>query len=203
MEGGDFGFCEGKRVALDFNQRWVMDQVQLLDKTFHLFLSESDIQARIQALAEELQQAYQGKSILLLGILNGSFLVTADLMRHMPTDTEVAFIRVSSYGDAMESSGQAREVLGLNFSLKDRHVVVVEDIVDTGHTLAFLQGYLQQQQPASLEVLSLLYKPASLVAGSPPDYTGFEIPPEFVVGYGLDYAQHGRGLRSIYRWLGE
>ncbi|MEM7655400.1 MAG: hypoxanthine phosphoribosyltransferase [Bacteroidota bacterium] len=193
----------GKILALWPNHLSAMDRVQLLDKTFHLFLSEVQIQKAIQRLAKELTAAYEGRPMLLLGILNGSFLVTADLMRHLPTETEVTFIRLSSYGNEMESSGKTHEVLGLNFSLEGRHVIVVEDIVDTGHTIAFLDEHLRQQQPASLEVCSLLYKPDNLVAGHPPHYTGFEIPPEFVVGYGLDYAQHGRGLRAIYRWLGE
>ena len=179
-----------------------MKTVQLKDKTFTLFLSEQAIQDRIRGMAEEIVTAYEGKPLLLLSVLNGAFLLTADLMRHLPTDTEVAFIRLSSYGDKMNSSGKTREVLGLNFSLQDRHVLVVEDIVDTGHTVAFLDEYLKAQQPASARLLSLLYKPANLVAGRAPDFTGFVIPPEFVVGYGLDYAQHGRGLRSIYRYEG-
>ena len=175
-----------------------MQQVQLHDKTFSLYISEDQIQARLKALAEELNDEYAGKRLLLVVVLKGAFMVAADLARYLSMQPEISFVRVSSYEDKMASSGKVRSMMGLDEDLTDRHVLIIEDIVDTGYTTTYLLGEFGKQQPASLRLFSLLFKPENLQLGKAPDYSAFVIASDFVVGYGLDYAQLGRELRGIY-----
>ncbi|MDX2249150.1 MAG: hypoxanthine phosphoribosyltransferase [Bacteroidia bacterium] len=176
-----------------------MEDVRIKDKTFTPYIGEADLQHRIKTLARELNEVYLDKHPLLVPVLNGAFLFTADLIREMNTGPEVHFIRVSSYGNEMTSSGNMKVPLGLETEIRGRHVIIVEDIVDSGYTCDYLMDYFQSFEPASVIIITLLYKPASHKGKYKPDYVCFEIPPEFVVGYGLDYAQHGRELRGIYR----
>ena len=176
-----------------------MKQVSLLDKEFELFLPENLIQQKISELGKQISQDYEGKQLLLVAILNGAFLFAADLIRNLNVPTSIQFMQIASYGNEMQSQGKANLILDLSIPVKDKHVLLLEDIVDSGLTSQFLFNHLKKHQPASLKLATLLFKPAAFKAEVKPDYTGFEIPPEFVVGYGMDYAQQGRGLRDIYR----
>lgn len=175
-----------------------MKTVRVRDKDFQLFLTPEQIQSRIDELAAQLNQEYAGKRPILLPVLNGAFLFAADLIRRLDVQPELQFVRVSSYGAAMKSSGTVEMLVGLDIDISDRHVLVVEDIVDTGLTYDYLKQYLHHKQAASVEIVSLLFKSANFKGQNLPRYVGYEIPPAFVVGYGLDYAQSGRELAGIY-----
>lgn len=177
-----------------------MTRIKVHDKYFVPFITETQISEKIAGLASLINRDYEGKNLLVLSVLNGSFIFTADLVRQLTIPAEVQFLRISTYGNTMESSENAREVWGLqNLTLKDRAVLIVEDIIDSGYTLSFLYDVLEKLQPASLTVATLLFKPAAFKGTHRPDYTGFEIPNAFVVGYGMDYAQQGRELKAIYQ----
>ncbi len=176
-----------------------MDKIQIADKEFEIFLENDQICKRTRLMAIQIGVDYEGRCPVFIGVLNGSFIFMADLLKELTIPCEATFIRVSSY-QGTESSGTVREIIGITDNLKDRDVVIVEDIVDTGLTLSYLIGELRQQAPASLAVCSLLLKPAALITKMDTmQYVGFEIPNEFVVGYGLDYNGLGRNLKHIYR----
>lgn len=172
-------------------------EVQLHDRYFELFLDAESIQKRVKALAEQIKQDYAGKPLVLLCVLSGAFRFAADLARYLDNDTEMAFIKVQSY-EGMMSSGLVREQLAATVSLSGKHVVIVEDIVDTGTTIRFLVERLYQKAPASLKIATLLLKPEALKHPVETHYVGFEIPNHFVVGYGLDYEEAGRCLNDLY-----
>jgi hypoxanthine phosphoribosyltransferase len=174
-------------------------RIQIDDKEFDLMLEYDQIKKRIRLLGIQLNLDYEDKVPLFIGVLNGSFLFMADLMKEINLSCEIAFIKVSSYqGDA--STGSIKEVIGLDMDLKDRDIIVVEDIVDTGLTLSHILKILKAKEPASINVCTLLYKPQALKTEIDEiTYVGFEIPTEFVVGYGLDYNGLGRNLKDIYR----
>ncbi|RMG20778.1 MAG: hypoxanthine phosphoribosyltransferase [Bacteroidetes bacterium] len=176
-----------------------MKEIVIKDKRFNLYISPKQIRQRLDDLSHELNKAYHSKNPVLLIVLNGAFIFAADLIRALEVDPQTQFIRISSYEDEMQSSGKVRQVFGQDMPLTGRHVLIVEDIVDTGHTARYLRELLQEQHPASVAMVSLLFKPEAFEGGTPPEYVGFEIPPDFVVGYGLDYAQLGRELQGIYR----
>ncbi|MBN1262271.1 MAG: hypoxanthine phosphoribosyltransferase [Anaerolineae bacterium] len=161
-------------------------------------LSEAQIQARIEELAGEMNALYSDDDApMLVCILKGAFLFLADLVRHLEFRHEVNFMVVSSYGSSTKSSGIVRILLDLESNIKGRHVMIVEDIVDTGHTLDYILRNLSTRHPASLRVATLLNKPSRREVQVPVDFVGFEIPDEFVMGYGLDYAEFYRNLRYI------
>jgi hypoxanthine phosphoribosyltransferase len=172
--------------------------VQIIDKDFELFLSEAEIQSEISKLAVKINKDYAGKNVIFLGILNGAFMFIADLLKGVDLDCEVSFIKVSSY-KGTSTTGNVHELIGLVNSLKDKHVLIVEDIVDTGLTLDKIYSIIDHDEPTSLEVVSLLYKPDSFKGNHPPKYFGFSIPNKFVVGYGLDYLERGRNTSAIYK----
>ena len=176
-----------------------MKKIKLLDKEFELFLPESLIQQKISELGKQISQDYQGKELMLVAILNGAFLFAADLIRNLDIPTSIQFMQVASYGNEMQSQGKTHLILDLGNSARDKHVLLLEDIVDSGLTSQFLFHHLKQHQPASLKLATLLFKPEAFQAEVKPDYMGLEIPSAFVVGYGMDYAQQGRGLRDIYQ----
>lgn len=175
-----------------------MKEIRILDKTFEEYLSEENIQARIADLARQLNRDYAGKDPLIVSVLNGAFLFTADLVRHLDGDPEVQFVRLSSYHGGTQSSGQMRVLLDLSNSPEGRDVLIVEDIVDTGRTLDWLRRDLLHKGAKSVRIASLLFKHEMYSFDSPPEYYCFRIPNAFVVGYGLDYAERGRKLRAIY-----
>lgn len=164
-------------------------------------VSEEALCTRIAEMGTQITADYAGRSLLLVGVLKGAFMFMADMCRAIERPIEVDFMAVSSYGSATKTSGIVRIVKDLDLDLKDRDVLVVEDIVDSGLTLKYLLKNLWAREPASLEVCALLRKDGAAPMERPLRYVGFEIPNEFVVGYGLDAAEHYRNLRSIRHYL--
>ncbi|MEM6895731.1 MAG: hypoxanthine phosphoribosyltransferase [Pseudomonadota bacterium] len=161
-------------------------------------ISAKSIAARIEELARGIETEFEGTDkIVVVGILRGSFIFIADLVRELALDIEVDFIEVTSYGNAMESSGEVRILKDLRGGIEGRDVLVVEDIVDTGYTMQALTAHLKTRAPAKLKTIALLDKPSRRKVDFKADWTGFEIPDEFVVGYGIDYAQRNRNLDHI------
>jgi hypoxanthine phosphoribosyltransferase len=163
-----------------------------------ILISETEIKARINHLAKEISQHFKDtEKLVVVGLLRGSFIFIADLVRCLNLPLEVDFITASSYGNDMESSRQVRILKDLETTIKDRDVLVVEDIIDTGHTLYQVMDILRTRQPASLKVCTLLNKPSRREIEVGIDWVGFDIPDEFVIGYGIDYAQQGRNMPHI------
>jgi hypoxanthine phosphoribosyltransferase len=161
-------------------------------------LVESDaLQRRVRELAAEVSEDYAGKDLILIGVLKGAIFFVADFMRALDMQCEVDFMAVASYGSSTKSSGVVRILKDLDAAIEGRHVLIVEDIVDSGLTLQYLLRNLAGRNPASLEVCALLLKPSSRKVDMEPRYVGFEIPDKFVVGYGLDYAQRYRALPYV------
>jgi hypoxanthine phosphoribosyltransferase len=163
-----------------------------------LLLSREAIAARVKQLALQLSRDYAGKDLLLVGVLKGAFVFLADLMRDVEIPAQVEFVRLASYGKGATSAGHVNVILDLAGSIAGRHVLIVEDILDTGLTLSFLLERLRGRQPASLKLCVLLNKRIRRVYNITPDYTGFDVPDSFVVGYGIDYAECYRHLPAIY-----
>jgi hypoxanthine phosphoribosyltransferase len=172
--------------------------VGLQDDVAKVLISEEELQARIAELGHELNALYSDEDRpLLVCVLKGAFIFLADLTRHLEMRHEVDFMEISSYGAGTESTGVVRILLDLEQSIEGRHVLIVEDIVDSGRTLAYMRRNLQTRGPASLRVCALLSKPARREVDVELDWVGFEVPNEFVVGYGLDYAEEYRNLPFI------
>lgn len=170
---------------------------QIKDKHFVPFIKSDALQSRIRELGQQLSKDYANKNPLLIGVLNGSFMFVADLFKNIDIDCEITFIRVSSY-QSTESTGQVKQIIGLKESIQGRHVIIVEDIVDTGLTMQEVLGQMASMKPESIKIMTLLYKPDALKVPLKLDYVGFEIENRFVVGYGLDYDNLGRNLDEIY-----
>jgi hypoxanthine phosphoribosyltransferase len=175
------------------------NEITINSDRFTLYLSEEQIRTKVRELAARLNSDYRGKVPIFIGILNGSFIFFADLIREITVDCEVDFLKLSSYGDAKISSGQVRLLKDLNCQVNGRDIVVVEDVVDSGVSIDFMKQLVMKEHPASFKVVTLLLKKSVAKVDFPIDYVGFEIPPEFVIGYGLDYAQKVRNLKGIYR----
>lgn len=175
-------------------------KIKVADLEFEPLIAADTIQKRIAEIAEHISEDYHDRNPIFLGILNGSFLFIADLIKHISWPCEITFTKLASYYGGTASSGKIREDIDLTVDLKDRHVIIVEDIVDTGNTLAYLVEKLYLREPASLTVCSLLLKPEAIVVPVEElHYVGFNIDNEFVLGYGLDYKEQGRNLVDIYR----
>ena len=166
--------------------------------TFEIYLNKDQISNRLKELGKEITKKYKEKKPLFIGVLNGSFIFTADLIRHCNLECEVAFVRLSSY-QGTQSSGKIKTVYGLEMDVSGRDIIVVEDIVDSGRTLHFFLDYLKKQNPASVALATLLYKPEAIKFPLKLDYVGFEIDEKFVIGYGLDYNGLCRNLENIYQ----
>lgn len=179
-----------------------MAPITLHDKSFDTYLSETEIQDKIRAIAAQINKDYEGRRPLFIAILNGSFMFAADLFKHITIEAEICFIKLVSY-KGMKSSGQVVTAIGLDQELFGRDVVIVEDIVDTGKTLHEFLPKLEHHQPSSMKIASLLHKPDALKYPIDIAYIGFSIPDKFVVGYGLDYDGLGRNLREIYQLAGK
>jgi hypoxanthine phosphoribosyltransferase len=175
----------------------VYDKTSLDGDIAKVLVDEATIQARVVALGAEIDAAYAGKNLLLVSVLKGSIIFMADLVRAIHVPHEIDFMATSSYGASTSSSGVVRILKDLNVSIEGRNVVVVEDIIDSGHTLSYLLRLLQERQPASLRVMTLLDKPARREVDIHVDWIGFSIPNEFVVGYGLDFDEIYRNLPYI------
>ncbi|HAI82465.1 MAG TPA: hypoxanthine phosphoribosyltransferase [Chitinophagaceae bacterium] len=172
--------------------------IQVLDKSFVPYLSEAEIQSKIEGLAQQLNQDYAGKKPLFIAVLNGSFMFASDLFKHLSIEAEICFIKLASY-KGTKSTGHVITAIGLDTDVTDRHVIVLEDIIDTGKTLSQFLPQLQNQHPASMKVAVLLHKPEATVFEVPVDYCCFSIPNKFVLGYGLDYDGFGRNIKEIYQ----
>ncbi|HEX9614228.1 MAG TPA: hypoxanthine phosphoribosyltransferase [Bacteroidota bacterium] len=179
------------------------DFVIVNNERFEQYLSSEQILRRVKELAGKINQDYRDKVPIFIGILNGSFIFFADLIREITLDCEVDFLKLSSYGDAKISSGNVTLLKELNCQVTGRDIVIVEDIIDSGLSIDFIKKLILRENPKSFRVVTLLHKKTVSKIDFPIDYVGFEIPPEFVIGYGLDYAQKVRNLRSIYRLAGE
>ena len=166
---------------------------------FALLISERRLQARVRSLARQISKEYRGTVPVFIGVLNGSFMFLADLIREVTIPCEVDFLKLSSYGDSKISSGNVRLLKDLNCQVEGRDIIVVEDIVDSGLSMQFIRELIERQNPRSLKVVTLLYKKGSAQTAVPLEYIGFTIGGEFVIGYGLDYAQRERNLPAIYR----
>jgi hypoxanthine phosphoribosyltransferase len=175
-----------------------MNTIRIRDKTFKPYISEEDISRKVHEMAAALERDYRDKNPIFIAILNGAFLFAADLFKSLSIDAEISFIKLASY-KGMKSSGHVISVIGLDIDIFNRHVVILEDIVDTGKTLHEFLPQLWHQQPASIRIAALLHKPAAKAFPVIVDYTGFEIPDKFVVGYGLDYNGLGRNTAAIYQ----
>lgn len=168
------------------------------DDVFVPFLTENVIQSRIKELADQISQDYKGKIPIFIGVLNGAFIFLSDLIKNISINCEIDFFKLSSYGDSKISSGNVRMLKELNCDVNGRDIIIVEDIVDSGLSIKYLEEIFQTHKPVSMRVCSLLMKPESLKYNVKIDYIGFNIPSKFVIGYGLDYAQKYRNLRSIF-----
>jgi len=175
--------------------------LQIHDKTFEIFIDKEEIQAEIASLAATINTEYAGKDVVFIAILNGAFMFAADLMKKITLPCEISFVKVSSY-QGMNTSGRVDEVIGLNTSIKNKHVIILEDIVDTGITMDKVVTLLSSDHPASIKITALLYKPEAFKGKHKPDFVGFSIANSFVVGYGLDYNEHGRNTEHIYQLKG-
>jgi len=168
------------------------------DLTFEEMIDEAAVQARVQEMGAQLRAIYQGNNPLFLCVLNGAFIFAADLVRAFEQPCEMDFVRLTSY-DGLESTGKVRMTMATKNEVQGRHVIIVEDIVDTGNTLAAFRQELQQLRPASVAIATLLMKPDALRHELQVEYVGFNIPNKFVIGCGLDYNEQGRHLRGIYQ----
>jgi len=175
-----------------------MHTIQVHDKKFVPYLSAQAIGEKVRELAARISEDYKGKRPLFLAVLNGSFLFAADIFRNLEIEAEISFIKLASY-KGTTSSGNVITAIGLEESLHDRHVILLEDIIDTGKTLHEFLPQLEHQGPASIRIAALLTKPEALKYPVHADYTGFAIPNKFVVGYGLDYDGLGRNIPEIYQ----
>ncbi len=171
------------------------------NERLELLISERRIRARTAALARRIENDYRGKKLSLVVVLKGAVIFAADLMRHITLPCTVDFVTAASYGDGTQSSGNVALSGIERFAVDGRHVLVVEDILDTGRTLAAVLDSLLKCGPASLALCALLRKPAAAALDQPVGYVGFDIPPDFVVGWGLDYAERYRNLRGVYRLI--
>jgi hypoxanthine phosphoribosyltransferase len=175
-----------------------MPEVTIKDKTFSISIPSEKIQERVSELAKQINTDYAGCTPVILGVLNGAVFFTVDLFRQLTIECELSFMRVASYHGGLNTSGSVTGVIGIKEELAGRHVLLVEDIVDTGLTASYLISEVSKLKPASLKLATALFKPTALKTSFTPDYTGFEVNPDFLVGYGLDYDGLGRNLNDIY-----
>ena len=173
------------------------NRIKLKDKTFRVLISAEKIDKAVTRVAEQLNERYEGRTPIFLGVLNGSFLFLADLVRKVNFENQVAFVKISSYVGT-ESTGRVTQQLGIDFDIEGRDIVIVEDIVETGHSMTYLLDYLKSKNPASISICTLFFKPEKFLYDYDIDYTALSIGNEFIVGYGLDYDQLGRNLKDIY-----
>jgi hypoxanthine phosphoribosyltransferase len=175
-----------------------MKNVQIEDKFFEEFIPGEEIEVFVSEMANKIDSHYENKNVLLLGILNGSFMIVSDLVKEMTIDPEISFIKVASY-EGTSSTGQVKSLIGLQGDLNGRDVLIVEDIVDTGNTLKHIVDLLSERGAKSVKIATLFYKPEAYSHTIPLDFVGKEIPDRFVIGYGMDYNGRGRNLSSLYQ----
>ena len=174
-----------------------MQEVKILDKEFTLSISEEEINTAVRTVADNINKELDGKDVLFMGILNGSFMFASDLFKHITIDCQITFVKVASYQGTM-SSGNVKRLIGINEDIKGKTVVIIEDIVDTGHTLEHIIKQLKGYEPEKILIATFLFKPDAYTKDIKIDYAGINIPNDFIVGYGLDYDGYGRNLKQIY-----
>ena len=179
-----------------------MSRVKIKDKTFETSMTEAEIKQRVKELAQQMSRDLEGKNPLFLAVLNGAFIFAADLMREMTIPCEISFVKLASY-QGTTSTGTIHEVIGINEDLMGRTVVIVEDIVESGLTIKRMMEQIGTRHPASVQVCTLFFKPEQLKEDLKLDYVAFSIPNDFILGYGLDYDQQGRGLKDLYTLVTE
>lgn len=178
--------------------RYQPESININGDRFSVYLTDEQIQQRTSQIGEQLSHDFKDKQPIFIGVLNGAFIFLADLMRYVTIPCEVDFLKLSSYGDEKVSSGQVRDLKEVDADIEGRHIIFVEDIVDTGLSMKYLVDKMLVYKPASTTIVTLLHKKDATEHNVDIDYTGFEIPNLFVLGYGLDYAQVGRNLAQIY-----
>lgn len=174
-----------------------MKEIKILDKTFRELITPEQIQARVEELARRINKDMAGKDVVFLGILNGAFLFAADLFKRIEIEARISFVKLASY-EGTSSSGSIKELIGWNEDIKGKTIVVIEDIVDTGHTLERIMGELAIRKAGEVRIATMFLKPDVYNKKIHLDYVGIEIPNNFVVGYGLDYNGYGRNHLSVY-----
>ena len=174
-----------------------MKEIRILDKKFREYITEDALKSRIKELSVQMNTDLAGKDVVFLGILNGAFLFAADLFRCIDLPARISFIKLASY-EGTSSSGTIKELIGWNEDIRNKTIIIVEDIVDTGNTLERIVDELVIRKASEIKIATLLFKPEAYTRDIPLNYVGFEIPNDFVVGYGLDYDGFGRNLPSVY-----
>ena len=172
-------------------------KIKLQDKVFKVMIPAEEIDKAVERVAEKLNERYEGRTPVFLGVLSGSFLFLSDLVRKTTFDSQLAFVKISSY-EGTESTGNVKQQFGVDFDIEGRDIIIVEDIVETGHSMNYLLDHLRRKNPASISICTLFFKPEKFLYEYPIDYTALSIGNEFIVGYGLDYNQLGRNLKEIY-----
>ena len=173
------------------------DKILLHDKRFRVMISAEEIDKAVTHIAEQLNERYVGRTPVFLGVLSGSFLFLSDLVRKTTFNSQLAFVKISSY-QGTESTGKVKQQLGVNFDIEGRDIIIVEDIIETGHSMNYLLDHLRAKNPASISSCTLFFKPEKFLYEYEVDYVALSIGNEFIVGYGLDYNQLGRNLKDIY-----
>ena len=174
-----------------------MNEIRILGKLFREFIPEAEIKSRIEELARQINSDLAGKDVIFLGILNGAFLFAADLFRRIGFPAKISFVKFASYRGT-SSSGEIKELIGLNDDIQNKTVVIIEDIVDTGNTIERIVGELLIRKANEIRIAALFFKPSAYLKNIDIDYVGFNIPDDFIVGYGLDYEGYGRNLPAVY-----
>jgi len=174
-----------------------MKEVTVLDKKFCEFIPEDKIISRIEEIAKRINKDYEGEEVVFLGILNGAFLFAAELFKRIDIKARISFVKLASY-EGTSSSGTIRELIGWNEDIRNKNIIIIEDIVDTGNTLERIVDELVIRKVSGIRVATLLFKPGAYKKDIPVEYVGFEIPNDFVIGFGLDYDGYARNLPAIY-----
>lgn len=174
------------------------EKVKLLDKEFEIFITSTQIDQAVEKVAQQMNQQLEKEDVIFIGVLNGSFLFAADLYRKLVFDSQISFVKVASYVGT-SSSGNVKRLIGLNEDVKDKTVVILEDIIDSGKTIEDLVKQIKGYEPKNIQIASFLFKPDAYLGKLKIDYVGIEIPNDFIVGYGLDYNGLGRNLPHIYK----
>ena len=175
--------------------------IEILNKSFEKYISIEEIQEHIALLAQKINADFLGKEVEFIAVLDGSFMFASDLFKKINLQTTISFLKIKSY-EATESTGEIKELIGLQSAISGKHIVIIEDIVDTGATMDYVVETLEKQHPASISIATLLFKPAAFKGKHSPTYIGFNISNEFIVGYGMDFDGYGRNLESIYQIKG-
>lgn len=162
-----------------------------------ILINEAELEKKVDEIAEEINRKYEGETLIVVGVLKGSFMFMSDLLKKITVDTEVYFLKASSYGSETESTGNVKITKDIDIDIKDKNILLVEDIIDSGYTMKEVMNLLWSREPKALELCSCLSKPDRRVCDIKIDYLGFEIPDKFVIGYGLDYAEKYRNLPYV------